>query len=440
MTQSSENKPAGHEESPENYPLLMQLLGGRLVRHFSQASPTCLNALERISGQIGQSEPNLLAALERAVAANELGRGYPSGISDYSLVIDLSEALQPEYPLFSRLMKIKGFCNPPGEGSDIGLQQLIIPFSEMESPDPLVVDAMLELARGEGKALNINSAFWWVLVRTQDIFDTAEGNGNFRYQDLRNKLNELAIMVIDNDKDGKCLSKVQNTVGANLSRIAAIGMRDEYIEQRDRELNPKYRLLAAQAGQRNVFAQTFYDTIDLMTLSLQKVQSLKNSGVSVHGHEAYEVTNLASLILRTLNMDTAAMVESFKLESKSNLNNFRAASAPLNETALLRELNANLDAVPNHSTKERQSGFTNLMKAIIHVRTHNPAILKSQPEHFYDLLETLLPYASIPEVMASMTDETRPVLEDYIMDRHKELQTLVTLQGKGRAFSTDLGL
>lgn len=440
MTQSLENQLAAQEHSPENYPLLMQLLGGKLVGHFSQASSSCLNALERIAGQIGQAESNLLEALESAVTANELGRGYTPGIADYALVTDLAEALKSEYPLFSRLTKIKGFCQSAGEGSDIGLQQLIIPFSEMASPDPLVVDAMLELARGEGKSLNIDSSFLWVLVHAQDVFDTAEDHGNFRYQHLRDKLNELAVMVVDNDKDGKCLSKVQNIAGANLSRLALIGIRDEYIEQRDRELNPKFRLLAAQAGKRNVFAQTLYDTLELMNLSLDKVQNLEKSGISVHGHEAYEVTNLASLILRTLNMDTAAMIESFKLESKKNLNNFRGASAPLNETALLRELNDNLDAVLNHSTKDRNSGFTNLMTAIIHVRTHHPEIIKSQPEHFYDLLDTLLPYASIPEAVASMTDETRPTLEDYIMGRHKEFQSLVTLQGKGRAFTTDLGL
>ena len=326
MTQSLENQLAAQEHSPENYPLLMQLLGGKLVGHFSQASSSCLNALERIAGQIGQAESNLLEALESAVTANELGRGYTPGIADYALVTDLAEALKSEYPLFSRLTKIKGFCQSAGEGSDIGLQQLIIPFSEMASPDPLVVDAMLELARGEGKSLNIDSSFLWVLVHAQDVFDTAEDHGNFRYQHLRDKLNELAVMVVDNDKDGKCLSKVQNIAGANLSRLALIGIRDEYIEQRDRELNPKFRLLAAQAGKRNVFAQTLYDTLELMNLSLDKVQNLEKSGISVHGHEAYEVTNLASLILRTLNMDTAAMIESFKLESKKNLNNFRGIS------------------------------------------------------------------------------------------------------------------
>ncbi|WP_338924906.1 hypothetical protein V0M98_35390 (plasmid) [Pseudomonas silesiensis] len=424
---------------PEHYPFLLQLLGSQFLNRINHTAPVTLQALEGIAALGGQPEQVLLEALESSLARNELGSSAKAPQnSDYGLVCALAEAFKPDYPRFAFLLKAKGYYPTLADTNWEGLMNLAAEYKAMDLPDPEVVASMLRLLKGQGPMLQLPSNGWGVMVHSQAVIDRATQRGVDGYQPLQVELDALAIAVVDKDSNGKCLLKNQNKSNAFLSRAHVLGLSDvEVTQERDAVHNPCFRLLARQAKQRNLFAQSLKETLSLMSSSVSNAVKLEADGVSTHGFQICDPTELTALVLDTLQMDTEQLVRSFKLAPLGQAHMF--GDRELGETADLREINALLDSI-EHDPVARQAGYMNLMVALATVKVEYPEILKSSPERFDDLLDQLLPYADIPTVMERLTEASRPVLEDFIMRQHQAFHSLVSLQGQGRAFSSDLGI
>jgi hypothetical protein len=231
---------------------------------------------------------------------------------------------------------------------------------------------------------------------------------------------------------------LQSVSGAFLTRIQVLELSGEEVTQdRDSAHNAGYRLLARQAQHRNLFAQSLRETLTQMCTSLQKAVKLSADSTSAQGFQIYDPVALSSLVLNTLQMDSQQLIRSFKLAPVGSSQTF--GLQPLEETALVRELNELLNTI-EHDPLARHAGFTQLMVALVAVRVEYPDILKSAPEHFDDLLDQLVPYVDITTAMERLPETVKPVMEDFIMRRHQEFRGLVSLQGMGRAFSADLGI
>jgi hypothetical protein len=424
---------------PEDYPYLLQLLGAEFLRLLSKAAPTTLQALEGIAALAGEAEALLQEALESALALNQLGVGSTPHTSDYTLVCALAEALKPECPGFAFSLKVKGFYRSLVDTNREGLMNLANEYKTITAPDAEVVASMLKLLQGEGQFLQLLSHGWGVLVHTQNVLDRAAQRGDANYERFQSELDALAVIAIDNDSNGKCLFKHQNLVNVFLARIHLEVNADGYEQERDDVHNTTFRLLARQAKQRNLFAQSLKETLSLMSISMSKAAKLTTDGIATHGFHACDQKLLGVLVLDTFQMDTEQLISSFKLEEPGQNQQLRGPSSPLAETADMQELNRLLDDI-EHDPLARQAGYTNLMVALLTVRVKFPDILKADPERFDDLLDELVPYADIPMAMERLPETVKPVMEDFIMRRHQDFRRLVSLQGMGRVFSADLGI
>lgn len=424
---------------PEDYPYMLQLLGAEFLRLLNKAAPTTLQALERIAALAGEPEPVLQEALASALALNQLGIGSTPHTSDYALVCALAEALKPECPGFAFHLKVKGFYRSLVDTNREGLMNLANEYKTITAPDAEVVASMLKLLQGEGQFLQLLSHGWGVLAHSQNVIDRAAQRGDTSYVCFQAELDTLAVNAIDNDSNGKCLFKHQNLVNVFLARIHLEVNEDGYEQERDDVYNTTFRLLARQAKQRNLFAQSLKETLSLMCTSVYKALKLSTDGIATLGFQACDPKDLVALVLDTFQMDTEQLVSSFKLSEPGQNQTFRGASSPLAETANMDELNRLLDSI-EHDPVARQAGYTNLMVALLTVRVMYPDILKADPERLDDLLDQLLPYADIPTAMERLPETAKPVMEDFIMRRHQEFRGLVSLQGMGRVFSADLGI
>jgi hypothetical protein len=424
---------------PEDYPYMLQLLGAEFLRLLNKAAPTTLQALERIAALAGEPEPVLQEALASALALNQLGIGSTPHTSDYSLVCALAEALRPECPGFAFMLKVKGFYRSLVDTNREGLMNLANEYKTITVPDPEVVESMLKLLQGEGQFLQLLSHGWGVLVHSQNVIDRAVQRGDASYECFQAELDTLAVNAIDNDSNGKCLFKHQNLVNVFLARIHLEVNEDGYEQERDDVYNTTFRLLARQAKQRNLFAQSLKETLSLMCTSVYKAMKLSTDGIATLGFQACDPKELVALVLDTFQMDTEQLVLSFKLAEPGQNQAFRGASSPLAETVNMDELNRLLDSI-EHDPVALQAGYTNLMVALLTVRVMYPDILKADPERLDDLLDQLLPHADIPTAMERLPEAAKPEMEDFIMRRHQEFRRLVSLQGMGRVFSADLGI
>jgi hypothetical protein len=440
MTKSYEIQWSGEviSRDPANYPYLLQLLGSEFLSRVNKTSQSALHALEGIASLAGQPESVLRGALESALEQNALGSGSTPHTHDYSLICVLAEALKAEYQAFPFLLKVKGFYRSLTDTNREGLMHLDTEFKTLTQPEPEVVASLLKLLEGEGQFLQLLSHGFSMLTHAQHVIDLASHNGDTRYEHFRDQMDSLTVSAIDNDSNGKCLIKLQNVANAYLARFHVLEQSEEEVAQDSQVAhNTSFHLLARQARQRNVFAQSLTETLTLMCNSLKKAVTLSAGQLSTQDLQIFDPVKLAALVLDTFQMDSQQLLSSFKLAPLGASQNFTAY--PLEETALVRELNELLNSI-EHDQVSRHAGFTQLMVALATVRVVYPVILKSSPEHFDDLLDQLLPYADIKTAMGQVSEQVTPVLEDFIMRRHQELQALVSLKGKGRAFSADLGL
>lgn len=427
-------------QMPENYPFLLQLVGPVALDPAKGIARPTLQALERLCFLMRKGpEAEVIADLLNAIQRQQLGPGAVATDADHNIVLLFAEAARESHPDLSFVLKAR-VISADSEAWVKAESGIRGDYIEQSMPSIDVVSAAISFAYAHQDDTHSKKHEMSILAHTQKVLDDARDAGQSEYEVLRPALDDAAVQFLESEKNGRPLKRFLNQVNAAMTRSK---MFEEELSDNDTGRivfhDPYFRLMLAQAGKLNVFAQSLEETMEMVCDLLTKSVNPDYPSKSFEDMLVHQPSELAKLVLRTFSMPQAALINSFCLEKVGGSTQFLGLNLRMPQTEKIQELNELLERVP-HDEELRKAGYTGLMAVLCTLRIKHPDTVKGSNERFDDLLQELMPHADIEKAHAMLDEEQVQALNDFIMRKHKEFIDLVSFVDRGRGFREELGI
>jgi hypothetical protein len=425
---------------PETYQFLLQLVGPVALDPARAIARPTLQALERLCFLMRKGpEEEVIGDLLNAIKRQELGPGAVATDADHNLVLLFAEAARESHPDLSFILKARVISadSKAWAKAESGVRE---DYLTQAMPSKEVVSAAICFGFAHRDDNESKRQEMSILAHTQKVLDDARDAGLSEYEVLRPALDDAAVMFFESEKNGRPLKRYLNQVNAAMTRAFMAGTKPSDNETgRVTFHDPYLRLILAQAGKLNVFAQSLEETMEMVCDLLTKSQNPNYPSKSFEDMLVHQPSELASLALKTFSMPQAALINSFCFEKEGGATQFTGLNQRMPLSFKLQELNDLLNRIP-HDKELRNVAYTNLMAALCTLRINHPDTVKGSPERFDEVLQDLMPHADIEKAHAMLDEDLVKPLNDFIMRKHKNLIDLVSLVDRGRGFREELGI
>lgn len=427
-------------QMPETYPFLLQLVGPVALDPAKGIARPTLQALERLCFLMRKGpEDEVIADLLNAIQRQQLGPGAVSTAADHNIALLFAQAARESHPDLSFILKARVISadSEAWAEAESGVRE---DYLEQAMPSKDVVSAATVFGLAHWDDMMSKRHEMRIHAHSQKVLDDARDAALTEYEALRPALDDAAVQFFESEKNGRPLKRYLNQVNAAMSRaFIADDKPSDDVTERIIFHDPYFRLILAQAGKLNVFAQSLAETMDLVCDLLEKSLSQEYPSKSFEDMLVHQPSELATLVLKTFSMPQAALVNSFCFEREGGTTEFTGLNQRMPLSFKLQELNELLNRIP-HDEELRKAGYTGLMAALSTLRIKHPDTVKGSPERFDELLQELMPHADIEKAHAMLDEEQVQPLNDFIMRKHKEFIDLVSFVDRGRGFREELGI
>lgn len=425
---------------PETYPFLLQLVGPVALDPAKGIARPTLQALERLCFLMRKGqEDEVIADLLNAIQRQQLGPGAVATDADHNLVLLFAEAVRESHPDLSFVLKAKVISadSPAWEKAESVIRG---DYLAQAMPSKDVVSAAISFGFAHRDDAQSKRHEMSILAHTQKVLDDAREAGQSEYEVLRPALDDAAVMFFESEKNGRPLKRYLNQVNAAMTR-AKMFEKDLSDDETGRVTfhDPYFRLILAQAGKLNVFAQSLEETLEMVCDLLTKSMNADHPSKSFEDMLVHQPSELATLALKTFSMPQAALINSFCLEREGGNTEFLGFNFTLPQTQRIQELNDLLQKVPVDD-ELKKSAYTGLMVAISTLRVQHPQIVRGSDPRLDDLFQELMTHADIEKAHALLDEDDVKPLNNFIMRQRKEFIDLVSLVERSRGFTQELGV
>lgn len=427
-------------QMPETYPFLLQLVGPVALDPAKGIARPTLQALEHLCFLMRKGpEAEVIADLLNAIQRQQLGPGAVATDADHNIVLLFAEAARESHPDLSFVLKARVISadSPAWEKAESLLRG---DYLEQAMPSKDVVSAAISFGFAHRDDSQRKRHEMSILAHTQKVLDDARDAGHSEYEVLRPALDDAAVQFFESEKNGRPLKRFLNQVNAAMTRA---NMFQEVLsdDETGRIIfhDPYFRLILAQAGKLNVFAQSLDETLEMVCDLLAKSVKADYPCKSFEEMLVHQPSELATLVLKTFSMPQAALINSFCLEREGGSTQFLGFNFTMPQTKSVQELNELLERVPVDE-ELKKAGYTGLMAAFCKLRVKYPQIVRGADPRFDDLLQELMSNADIEKAHALLDEDDVKPLNDFIMREHKEFIYLVSMVDRGRGFREELGI